>query len=97
MGRTASSPDTSPVTSVGTLPAYDIVDELDADPDGAAWGARPQPGELCRCRQGVQIELPPRVRGSSPLWWDWQGDLVPHTRSLIDGLVTAITTWQLAA
>ena len=38
---------------------------------------------------GVQIELPPRARGSSPLWWDWEGGLVPHTEALIAGLGAA--------
>ena len=43
---------------------------------------------------GVQIELPPRVRGSSPLWWDWEGPgLTPHTESLIDALAVAATSW----
>ena len=46
-------------------------------------------------RQGVQIELPPRVRGSSPLWWDWEGpELTPHTESLIAALAEAATTWS---
>lgn len=49
-------------------------------------------------QQGVQIELPPRVRGSSPIWKDWPGPgLVPHTESLIDGLVAAATSWSSAA
>jgi len=44
----------------------------------------------------VQIELPPRVRGSSPLWWDWEGPgLTPHTESLIDGLAEAATSWNV--
>ena len=43
---------------------------------------------------GVQIELPPRARGVGPFWADHQGDaLVPHTRSLIDGLVAAVGDW----
>jgi hypothetical protein len=41
---------------------------------------------------GVQIELPPRVRGSSPLWWDWEDGLVPHTRSLIAALAAAASS-----
>jgi phage replication-related protein YjqB (UPF0714/DUF867 family) len=46
--------------------------------------------------QGVQIELPPRVRGRSPIWRDWPGPgLVPHTEALIEGLVNAATTWPL--
>jgi phage replication-related protein YjqB (UPF0714/DUF867 family) len=45
-------------------------------------------------QQGVQIELPPRVRGRSPIWADWPADrLTPHTTALIDGLVAAATTW----
>jgi hypothetical protein len=42
---------------------------------------------------GVQIELPPRVRGSSPLWWDWEHGVTPHTEALIDGLAAAATAW----
>jgi hypothetical protein len=43
----------------------------------------------------VQIELPPRARGSSPLWWDWEGDgLVPHTEALIAGLADAALAWN---
>ena len=46
-------------------------------------------------QQGVQIELPPRVRGASPLWWDWEGPhLTPHTQSLIDGLAQAVHSWN---
>ena len=43
---------------------------------------------------GVQIELPPRARGVGPFWAGHEGDgLVPHTRSLIDGLVAAVGEW----
>ena len=46
--------------------------------------------------QGVQIELPPRVRGASPIWKDWAGPgLVPHAEALIDALVGAATSWHL--
>jgi len=42
----------------------------------------------------VQLELPPRIRGSSPIWADWKGPgLVPHTASLIDALVDAVNAW----
>jgi phage replication-related protein YjqB (UPF0714/DUF867 family) len=45
-------------------------------------------------QQGVQIELPPRVRGRSPIWSDWPADqLTPHTTALIDGLVAAASSW----
>ena len=65
------------------LPAYDIVDDLDDIPTELRGVHERNPVNLPRSG-GVQIELPPRIRGSSPLWWDWEGDLVPHTRSLID-------------
>jgi len=46
---------------------------------------------------GVQIELPPRARGVGTFWADHKGDaLVPHTRSLIDGLVAAVGEWTAA-
>ncbi|MEI8238142.1 MAG: poly-gamma-glutamate hydrolase family protein [Actinomycetota bacterium] len=48
--------------------------------------------------QGVQIELPPRVRGRSPIWNDWPaGELTPHTSALIDGLAEAARTWESTA
>lgn len=75
------------------LPAYDVVTDLDAIPLQLRGLHRHNPVNLPRDR-GVQIELPPRVRGSSPLWWDWEGPgLTPHTESLIDALVDAATTW----
>ena len=79
------------------LPAYDVVTDLKTIPKKLR-GLHPNnPVNLPR-QQGVQIELPPRVRGSSPLWWDWEGPgLTPHTNSLIDGLVTAATTWATSA
>ncbi len=41
---------------------------------------------------GVQVELPPRVRGTSPIWSEHPFDThpwVPHTESLITALVEA--------
>ncbi|MGB0209687.1 MAG: poly-gamma-glutamate hydrolase family protein [Ilumatobacteraceae bacterium] len=46
---------------------------------------------------GVQIELPPRVRGQGPLWWDHEGDTVPHTEALITGLAAAASDWPTGA
>ncbi len=76
-----------------TLPAYDIRTDLDTIPRQLRGLHPDNPVNLPR-HGGVQIELPPRVRGSSPMWWDWEGPgLTPHTESLIDGLVAAATTW----
>ena len=75
------------------LPAYEIVTDLDVIPKELRGLHPATPVNLPR-RQGVQIELPPRVRGSSALWADWEGPgLVPHTQYLIDGLVAAAQAW----
>jgi phage replication-related protein YjqB (UPF0714/DUF867 family) len=77
-----------------SLPAYDVVTDLDSIPSPLRGQHARNPVNLPRHR-GVQIELPPRVRGSSPMWWDWEGPgLTPHTESLIDGLVTAARSWS---
>jgi phage replication-related protein YjqB (UPF0714/DUF867 family) len=76
------------------LPAYDIRTEIDAIPEPLRGLHPANPVNLPR-DGGVQIELPPRVRGSSPLWWDWEGPgLTPHTESLISGLADAATSWS---
>ncbi len=76
------------------LPAYDIRTEIDAIPQQLRGLHPANPVNLPR-DGGVQIELPPRVRGSSPLWWDWEGPgLTPHTESLIAGLADAATSWR---
>jgi len=45
---------------------------------------------------GVQIELPPRVRGRSPLFWGTEPrtERVPHLEALIAGLAAAADTWS---
>lgn len=76
------------------LPAYEIITDLDAIPKQLRGMHASNPVNLPADR-GVQIELPPRVRGSSPLWWDWEGPgLTPHTLALIDALVVAAVSWQ---
>jgi phage replication-related protein YjqB (UPF0714/DUF867 family) len=76
------------------LPAYEIVTDLAAIPEPLRGQHRANPVNLPR-QSGVQIELPPRVRGLSPMWWDWEGPgLTPHTEALIDGLADAVTTWR---
>ena len=79
------------------LPAYDIRVDLDAIPADLRGQHVDNPVNLPR-GQGVQIELPPRVRGSSPLWWDWEGPgHTPHTEALIVALAEAAQAWQLRA
>lgn len=78
-----------------SLPMYEIATDLDRIPPALRGQHPDNPVNLPR-RQGVQIELPPRVRGAGPRWKDWAGPgLVPHTRSLIDGLTAAASSWAL--
>ena len=76
------------------LPAYDILDDLDDIPPELRGVHARNPVNLPPLA-GVQIELPPRVRGSSPLWWDWEDGLVPHTEALIGALAAAAVSFDL--
>ena len=75
----------------GSLTDYRILDSFDQIPPQYR-GVHPD-NPVNRVRAGgVQIELPPRVRGSSPIWADHPFDeepWVPHTAALLDALVTA--------
>ena len=75
------------------LPAYEVVTDLEAIPLELR-GLHPRnPVNLAR-GGGVQVELPPRVRGTSPLFWDWEGPgLNPHTQALVDALVDTVGSW----
>ena len=68
------------------LPMYDVVDDLEAIPaDLRGLDAR---NPVNRARSGgVQIELPPRVRGMGPHWAGFDGaGLTPHTEALVVSL-----------
>ena len=70
------------------LPDYDVVDELGRIPTELR-GLHPD-NPVNRVRGGgVQVELPPRIRGLGP-FWDGKGrerdGLRSHTRTLIDAL-----------
>jgi phage replication-related protein YjqB (UPF0714/DUF867 family) len=71
------------------LPAYRVITDLEQIPAGLRGLHHRNPVNLPR-RGGVQLELPPRVRGSGPLWWDHDPErLTPHTEALIDALAHA--------
>jgi len=79
------------------LPAYLVEDDIELIPKELR-GLHPKNPVNAPRNGGVQLELPPRVRGTSPLWWDWEGPHpTPHTAALIEGLVNAATTWSLAS
>ncbi len=78
------------------LPGYKIEDDLANIPSDLAGQHDNNPVNRVRHR-GVQIELPPRVRGSSPVWRDWQDThLTPQTQSLITALASSVNTWDHA-
>jgi phage replication-related protein YjqB (UPF0714/DUF867 family) len=75
------------------LPMYDVVDDLASIPrDLRGLDAR---NPVNRASDGgVQVELPPRVRGMGPHWSDFDGaGFTPHT----DLLVTALAAFAREA
>ena len=70
------------------LPGYEIVDDVDAIPRDLRGldGRNPVNGTR---GGGVQLELPPRVRGMGPHWETFHGPgLTPHTESLVEALAS---------
>jgi phage replication-related protein YjqB (UPF0714/DUF867 family) len=75
------------------LPDYTVVTDLDLIPKDLR-GLHPANPVNLPAQRGVQIELPPRIRGSSPIWADWDhSTMVPPMAALIDGLVDAASAW----
>lgn len=80
------------------LPAYRTIDEIEEIPR-ALRGLHPDnPCNLPSCG-GVQLELPPRVRGLSPLALHWPSSdggskRFPHVNHLVDALAKAAVSWQ---
>ena len=75
------------------LPDYTVVDELDAIP-AELRGLHPDNPANRPTEGGVQLELPPRVRGMGPFWdgHDSNG-LRPHTEALVAALAAAARSW----
>lgn len=79
------------------LPAYRTIDEIEEIPR-ALRGLHPDNPCNLPSRGGVQLELPPRVRGLSPLARHWPSTRAgagrfPHVNHLVDGLVEAARSW----
>jgi phage replication-related protein YjqB (UPF0714/DUF867 family) len=74
------------------LPGYSIVDDMESIPEGLR-GLHPlNPVNLPR-RGGVQLELPPRVRGLGPRWRAIpDGQLAPPAWALVDALAALAIT-----
>ena len=78
----------------GALPGYEVIDALADIPPELRGVHRANPVNR-PILQGVQVELPPRVRGNGPFWNGWDGAWpLPHTEALVDGLVAATLTWD---
>ena len=72
------------------LPGYEVIDELHDIPIALRGVHADNPVNLPPER-GVQIELPPRVRGNGSFWSGWDGGWpTPHTEDVIDGLAAAL-------
>jgi phage replication-related protein YjqB (UPF0714/DUF867 family) len=82
------------------LPDYDVVHELDAiPPELRGQNARNPVNRPLRA--GVQLELPPRVRGNGPFWDGHPsraaGRMTPHTEALVEALAEVATAWAATA
>jgi phage replication-related protein YjqB (UPF0714/DUF867 family) len=76
-----------------SLPEYTVVDTLAHIPSELR-GLHPNNPANRPAAGGVQLELPPRVRGMGPYWADHDGDgFRPHTEALIAGLAAAAGSW----
>jgi phage replication-related protein YjqB (UPF0714/DUF867 family) len=66
---------------------YDVVDDLDAIPPHLR-GVHPRNPVNLPAGRGVQLELPPRVRGTTPL------SRPEHTEALLAGLTDGVRSWD---
>lgn len=81
----------------GALPEYEIRDDLDAIPRELR-GLHPDNPVNVPPDGGVQLELPPRVRGLGPRWADWAGDgFVPPAAALVEALAAVARSWVASA
>ena len=75
------------------LDEHVVCTDLDLMPEGLR-GVHPD-NPVNRCRSaGVQLELPPGVRGLTPRWAGWDGPgLPPPTEAVVVALAEAARTW----
>lgn len=85
-GRERALAATLAVELRAALPAYEVVDDLAAIPPALRGLDRRNPVNRAG-GGGVQVELPPRIRGIGPYWSGSDGEgFRPHTEFLIDAL-----------
>lgn len=79
---------------IPALPHYEILTDLDEIPRPLRGQHSRNPANAAR-HGGIQIELPPRVRGRSPIFWGLDVEHpVPHTSALVEGLAAAAIAWS---
>ena len=78
------------------LPAFTILDDLGAIPENLRGQHPDNPANLPR-HGGIQIELPPRLRGLTPMAMHWPSatSRFPLVDDLIAGLASAASSWPL--
>jgi phage replication-related protein YjqB (UPF0714/DUF867 family) len=77
------------------LPDYAIEHDLDAIPPDLR-GVHPRNPVNLPAGGGVQVELPPRVRGTTPHWEGWEGPgHCPPMEALVAGFAAAAATWAV--
>lgn len=95
-GRNRRLADHVAATVRPALVDYDVVADLSRIPRELA-GQHPDNPVNRPSGRGVQVELPPRVRGIGPYWTsrrhEWRNGRSPHTEALIEALAEAARTW----
>jgi phage replication-related protein YjqB (UPF0714/DUF867 family) len=81
------------VALIPRCPYYEVRSELEQIPRQLR-GMHPDNPVNRPRHAGTQVELPPRIRGQTPLWRNWKGPgRVPHLEALIEGLADAARSW----
>jgi phage replication-related protein YjqB (UPF0714/DUF867 family) len=95
-GRNRDLADTLGRRLAAALPEYQVVTDLPAIPRELR-GLHPSNPVNAPPGGGVQLELPPRVRGLGPRWADWDGEgLVPPAAAVVDVLAQVASAWETA-
>lgn len=79
-------------TALDELEVCTDIDEMPAELRGVH---SENPVNRCRAGGGVQLELPPGVRGLTPRWAEWSGPaLPPPAEVLVEALADAVRSWH---